>query len=67
MVKNSFFSLDELFSKAPITIVDVITCMPSSISNNQTPDIAQHYNTTINGLSFKLLNYILHCHTYILN
>jgi len=57
MVKNSFLSLDALFSKAPITIVDVITCMPSSICNNHTPDIAQHY-VTINGLSFKLLNYI---------
>jgi hypothetical protein len=28
IVKNSFSFLDALFSKASITIVDVITCMP---------------------------------------
>lgn len=44
MVNNSFPSLDTLFSNAPITIVDVMTCVPYSICNNHTPDIAQHCN-----------------------
>lgn len=43
IVRHSFTSLDALFSKAPITIVDTMTTAPSSICKNHTPDIAIHW------------------------